>query len=167
MGAPSMRGRTARLAPAGLLALGAAIALASAAAALAAPAGKPLAGAANGNDVEARYRSDRALCESGLSAQDRATCLKEAAAARAAARRNELGKSQIDYEANALIRCQRLPPADRADCEARMRGAGTTRGSVEEGGIYRETITREIPARIPAREPAHPEPAGNGPPPTR
>lgn len=163
-----MRGHTARLVPAGLLALGAAIALASAAAALAAPAGKPLAGAvANDNEVEARYRSDRALCESGLSAQDRATCLKEAAAARAAARREELGKSHVDYEANALIRCQRLPPADRADCEARMRGAGTTRGSVEEGGIYRETITREIPARIPAREPAHPEPAGNGPPPTR
>ena len=25
-----------------------------------------------------------------------------------------------------------------------VRGGGTTRGSVEEGGIYRETVTREV-----------------------
>jgi hypothetical protein len=27
-----------------------------------------------------------------------------------------------------------------------MQGQGTTRGSVEGGGIYRELITREVPA---------------------
>ena len=45
-----------------------------------------------------------------------------------------------------------LPSGERADCEYRVRGGGTARGSVEAGGIYRETVTREIPA--PTVEPA-------------
>lgn len=100
-----------------------------------------------GSDAEARYRQERALCESGLSPQDRAACLREAAAARAEARRSQPGHGLGDaarYLENALARCKPLPPEDRADCEYRVHGGGTTRGSVEEGGIYRETVTREV-----------------------
>jgi hypothetical protein len=98
-------------------------------------------------DVEARYRSERERCERIEPAADRATCLREAAAARAEARRGRLANGADDpirYLENALRRCEPLPPDDRADCEYRVRGGGTTRGSVEEGGIYRETVTREV-----------------------
>ena len=41
-----------------------------------------------------------------------------------------------------------LPAEDRDLCRARMRGEGVTRGSVEEGGIYRElTVIEGRPAR--------------------
>ena len=98
-------------------------------------------------DIETRYRNERARCERTESAADRATCLREAAAARAEARRGRLANGADDpirYLENALRRCEPLPPEDRADCEYRVRGGGTTRGSVEEGGIYRETVTREV-----------------------
>lgn len=97
--------------------------------------------------VEARYRQERERCERIEPAADRATCLREAAAARAEARHGRLANGAHDpirYLENALRRCEPLPPEDRADCEYRVRGGGTTRGSVEEGGIYRETVTREV-----------------------
>ena len=131
----------------------------SSAGALAAGPGTPAAAVAPRPGGDARYADERALCESGLSQQDRQACLKEAAAARAAARHGEL--EHLDaarYLDNALARCRPLPPDDRADCEARIRGSGTTRGSVEAGGIYRETVTREIepPGDAPAPAPAQP-----------
>ncbi|MCD6732041.1 MAG: hypothetical protein LT103_00370 [Burkholderiaceae bacterium] len=117
------------------------------------------AGAANGPD--ARYRQERERCEQMQSPDERASCLREAAAARAEARGGRLGSGPDDpirYLENALRRCEPLPPDERADCEYRVRGGGTTRGSVEAGGIYRETVTREIPAQgevsVPAQAPA-------------
>jgi hypothetical protein len=103
---------------------------------------------ASGDDAETRYREQRALCESGLSPQDRASCLQEAAAALNEARSGRLagntGNVADDrFQRNALARCQPLPEADRAACEARMTGEGTTRGSLESGGIYRELTIRE------------------------
>lgn len=100
------------------------------------PAGTPA-------DIEAAYQRERALCLSGLTHQERADCLREAGAARAEARRGLLKDPAppSQYMENALQRCRALPDADRADCEARVRGEGTVRGSVEAGGIYRETRT--------------------------
>jgi hypothetical protein len=95
------------------------------------------------SDAQARYQQERAACESGKSHQDRATCLREAGAALGEARRGRLEDTQAQYENNALIRCNPLPPEDRKACIARMQGQGTTRGSVAGGGIYRELITRE------------------------
>lgn len=99
--------------------------------------------AAPADDIEAKYQRDRTLCLAGLTHQARSDCLREAGAARDEARRARLGNGQppSEYLENALKRCQRLPEADRADCEARVRGEGTQRGSVESGGIYRETRT--------------------------
>lgn len=107
------------------------------------------AGPTGAPDVEARYRQERERCERIEPAADRASCLREAAAARAEARRGRLANGADDpirLLENALQRCEPLPPDDRADCEYRVRGGGTTRGSVEEGGIYRESVTREIQA---------------------
>ena len=44
-------------------------------------------GAAGAADAQARYQQDRAACMSGQSNQDHATCLREAGAALAQARR--------------------------------------------------------------------------------
>lgn len=89
-------------------------------------------------DIEARYQSERAACESGKTGQDRATCLREAAAAREAARQGQLNDQPGSYEKNALARCELLPEADRDLCRRRTRNEGVTQGSVPGGGIYRE-----------------------------
>jgi hypothetical protein len=70
---------------------------------------------------------------------------REAAAARREAmqdmKRGRVEEDPAVYEKNRLMRCNYLPAGDRQDCERRMRGEGTTSGSVEGGGIYRELRT--------------------------
>jgi len=117
-------------------------------------------------DSADRYEADRALCISGLTHQEREDCLREAAAARQAARRGKLENpgDAAEYRRNALRRCERLPEQFREDCIARMQGEGTmTEGSVEGGGIYRERrelIPAPTPAPGPASSPSRPPPAG-------
>ncbi len=94
-------------------------------------------------DARARYEQERAVCLSGQSNQDRATCLREAGAAYAEARKLGADESKSQYQRNASKRCAALPDADRRDCMARMQGQGTTSGSVAGGGISRELVTRE------------------------
>jgi len=89
----------------------------------------------------AQANKDRAGCD-GVQ-QDRAACLREAGAAQQAARANGLTSEPENYRKNASARCQLQPPADRADCEARVRGTGTStrEGSVMGGGTLQETVT--------------------------
>lgn len=107
-----------------------------------------VAAAAGGNlsEAQARYRQDRAACMSGQSWEDRATCLREAAAALQAAKRGQLRDDSSVYERNRLLRCDRLKGDDREDCIRRMHGEGTVKGSVESGGTYRELRTT-VPAQ--------------------
>ena len=101
-------------------------------------------------DIQARYLKERAVCLQGMSHQDRATCLKEAGAARDEARRGLLNDGDAKYKRNSRERCDALTGDDAADCRARMRGAGTTTGSAEAGGIFRETVTVETKPADPA-----------------
>jgi hypothetical protein len=95
-------------------------------------------------DAQARYQQERAVCTSGQSNQDRATCLQEAGAAFAQARRDDLDDGPaVHYQRNALQRCEALSGDDRQACVARMQGQGTTSGSVAAGGIFRELVTRD------------------------
>lgn len=96
-----------------------------------------------GSNAPSSYERERAACVDGSSQQDRATCLKEAGAARDEARRGQLGTSTkaSDTQVNATARCNALPAKDQDDCIARINGAGTTSGSVKNGGIYRELVT--------------------------
>lgn len=90
----------------------------------------------------ARYEVERAMCLRGASSQDLDTCLREAGAAYAQARRGAAGDDDAaQLEANRLRRCDPLPSDQRRDCIARMQGQGTTSGSVAGGGIYRELVT--------------------------
>lgn len=95
------------------------------------------------SDAQARYNQERARCMSGQSHQDRTTCLKEAGAALDEAKRGGLSAGA---QGNATARCDAQPAADKAACLARVQGAGATSGSVEGGGVIRET-TEVIPAK--------------------
>ena len=97
------------------------------------------------SNAQAQYQKDRAACMSGNTHQDRATCLREAGAALVEARRGGLAATdESTYVRNTMDRCVPLPPADQEDCVRRMQGEGMVRGSVEEGGIYRE-LRRTVP----------------------
>lgn len=93
------------------------------------------------SDAQQRYKQERARCLSGQSHQDRATCLREAGAALKEERRNRLVNDGSNLSANATARCNAQPAADRDACVQRILGAGTTSGSVEGGGLIRQTET--------------------------
>jgi hypothetical protein len=97
------------------------------------------------SDAQSVYQSERAACLSGATNQDRATCLKEAGAALQEARRGGLDDGQARLEENRLLRCDGQPPEDRQNCVRRMKGEGSTSGSVEAGGIYRELVVPDVP----------------------
>lgn len=94
--------------------------------------------------ARARFQQDSAVCNSGRSNQDRATCMQEARAALAASQGGRLPAAEPNLARNATQRCAPLPPEDRQDCIARMQGQGTTSGSAASGGIYRELVTRTV-----------------------
>jgi hypothetical protein len=96
-------------------------------------------------EAQATYKEDRAACMRGEGGQDRATCLKEAAAALQEAKRGGLNSNRSEFERNRLARCDQQPAADREECVRRM-NEGTTTGSVQGGGVLRELRTT-VPAR--------------------
>lgn len=105
----------------------------------------PLASAqtADGNtgiDASGNAKSEMAACRSGKTAEDRATCMKEARNAQAAKRTGKL-QNYGDFSANALERCKVFKaPDDQSACQARVEQARID-GSVAEGGILREART--------------------------
>lgn len=92
------------------------------------------------------YLKDRADCEAGRTAEDRATCLKEAGAAQDERKRNRLDNNG-SMRQNAIERCNVVAAKDKADCLARIEGPNQpnqttkTTGSVAGGGVIRETTT--------------------------
>ncbi len=101
-----------------------------------------------------RYQQERSACLTGLSHQDRETCLYEARSVYRDASRGALNNGESDLEVNARKRCEPLPVPDRLACLARMDGAGVTLGSAEEGGIYRELLVREVVREVAPTRPA-------------
>lgn len=99
--------------------------------------------AAYAADVPGQSEADKqqAACLSGQSNQDKATCLKEASAARAEARRGKLDDGTANHQKNSVERCKALPASEQSDCLARMKGSGTVSGSVAAGGLLREQKT--------------------------
>lgn len=87
---------------------------------------------------------ERQNCMDGQTNQDRATCLREAGAAKQESQRGNL-RDTADYNNNASKRCDTLPADQKADCERRSMGEGSASGSVGSGGVVRELVT-PIPA---------------------
>jgi hypothetical protein len=116
--------------------------------------------------AKSTYLKERADCEAGRTAEDKATCLKEAGAAQQERKRNQLDNTG-SMRQNAIERCNTVAPKDKADCLARIEGPShtnqttTTSGSVAGGGVIRETTTTTtgqptiviIPAAAPASAP--------------
>jgi hypothetical protein len=119
----------------------AAIAALCGASALAATAAAP-----GSSEIQVRYEQERSRCLAGQSGQPQETCLTEAAAARDAAKRNQLNDGDVKYRKNAKERCDALSGDDKRDCIARVKSAPNTTqsGSVKGGGIVKETVTREV-----------------------
>ena len=92
-----------------------------------------------------RYQQERQACLRGDTNQVLSACLNEAKAryAEKPGATPELSAAQLLQ--NATLRCDALKGADRDDCLARMRGEGTTQGSAQSGGIYRELVTPGTP----------------------
>jgi hypothetical protein len=106
--------------------------------------------------VQERYQQERSHCLDGSSNQDRATCLREAGAARDEALKQGLGNNSAAYADNQRQRCAVLPDDDRRDCLARMQGQGSTSGSVAAGGLLRELVTTVPAAAAPSAPVAAP-----------
>lgn len=115
-----------------------AVALLTAAAAAQAATPAPATG-----NAEPRYQQDREACLSGQTQQAQGVCLREAGAARNAARAGALHNSgKSDKAANAVERCEVFTKADEhAACLDRIRGAGNQSGSALQGGVLRESVT--------------------------
>ena len=91
--------------------------------------------------AQARYRQDIALCNSGQSYQDPATCRREAGSALAQAKRGDLSHPTGTYSKNALQRCAVHKGDDRAACEARILGQGDITQESQAGGLLLKSTT--------------------------
>ena len=103
------------------------------------------------NPVEAQHQEDRRACMAMTTASvvSREACLREAGAVREAALGGTLPEesSPAAMRRNALSRCEvHQDPVDRSACVRMVQGEGVSQGSVEGGGIIRETITVLEPA---------------------
>jgi len=122
-----------------------------------------LLGVSTGAHADEQYKQDVARCNSGQSAQPKATCLREAGAAQVERRRNGLTEPSSSTEAqNAMQRCDRLPSDQRQGCMQLMSGQGqtTVQGSVAGGGVLRQTEI-QVPAGTPGTG-SSTYPAGSG-----
>lgn len=97
-------------------------------------------------DHSGSYPHEVQSCMSGMTQQDRATCLKEARNAHADKTRGVLYDGG-NLQANAMARCNVFTDGeDKAACEARVLGMGETSGSVAQGGVLREAETVVLPS---------------------
>lgn len=105
------------------------------------------------DELTARYQQDLAECEAQQATQDLAACRLEARNALAEAKRNLLSDTTANlFEKNQFKRCRVFKGDDREACEARVRGDGSSTGSVQSGGILHEVVRPVPPA--PATPPA-------------
>lgn len=107
--------------------------------------------AESNSQAQANYQKERNECMSGQTAESKKTCLREAGAALADAKRGRLDRNNNEskFEQNALARCDVFKNSDdHAMCERRVR-EGTVEGSVSAGGDIRE-LSVQVPVSAPA-----------------
>ncbi|MDP3761956.1 MAG: hypothetical protein Q8R01_15725 [Ramlibacter sp.] len=98
-----------------------------------------------GIDASGSYQQEVQACTTGRTQQDRETCLREARNAQADKKRGVLDNAGAQFDANAAARCEVLTGEDKAACQARVMGYGSTSGSVAGGGLLREVETVVMP----------------------
>lgn len=105
-----------------------------------------IASGTTGIDASGNAKHEMAACKSGMTQQDRATCMREAENAQAARKDGKLKEGNDEYAVNALKRCDALTGENRIACQARISGYGDAAGSVAGGGVIREVETVVVPA---------------------
>jgi len=98
-----------------------------------------------GIDASGSYQQEVQACMTGRTQQDRETCLKEARNAQGEKKRGVLDNAGSQFQSNAAARCDVLTGEEKAACQARVMGYGTTSGSVAGGGLLREVETVVMP----------------------
>lgn len=98
-----------------------------------------------GIDASGSYQQEVQACLTGRTQQDRETCLTEARNAQADKKRGVLDNAGAQFRSNAAARCEVLAGEDKAACQARVMGYGSTSGTVAGGGILREVETVVMP----------------------
>lgn len=107
-------------------------------------------------DNSGDYRQEVQACREGRTAEDRATCLREARNAQADKRRGVL-TTVGTLRDNALARCSvHREKIDQDACQERVQGAAQVSGSVAGGGLLREYVVTLPPP------PASPDAASMG-----
>ena len=100
-----------------------------------------------GIDASGSFQQEMNACMTGKTQQDKDTCMREARNAQADKKRgvleNASGNAQL--KANATERCNALSGEDKAACELRINGYGSTSGSVAGGGVVRQVETAVVP----------------------
>jgi hypothetical protein len=99
-----------------------------------------------GIDASGSYQQEVQACMTGKTQQDQATCLKEARNAQADKKHGVLDNAGGQFQNNAAVRCDVLSGEEKAACQARVLGYGSTSGSVAGGGMIREVETVVMPA---------------------
>ncbi len=97
-------------------------------------------------DAQARFRAEMAQCNSGQSSQPVNVCRTEARNALAESRRGGLTDASDQYTRNAVLRCAEFQGAERSACEDRVFSPSRVEGSVDGGGILRESVI-VVPAK--------------------
>ena len=104
-----------------------------------------VASGTTGIDATGNAQSEANACITGMTQQDRETCLREVRNANADKRAGKLDNAGGQFGANAVQRCDVLMGQDKIACEARVAGVGNTQGSVAGGGVIREIETVVVP----------------------
>ena len=99
-----------------------------------------------GIDASGSYQQEVNACMTGKTQQDQATCLREARNAQADKKRGVLDNSGAQFDSNAASRCEVMAGEEKAACQVRVLGYGSTTGSVASGGVLREVETVVLPA---------------------
>lgn len=115
-------------------------------------ASNPVMAAGSGITEGSHTRAHSTRCTYGIAQDGSNNCMSRAEFEITRSRQAALDADPAQYLRNALARCEGVKGVDQQDCVSRIKGAGTTSGSVEGGGIYRELLT-VIPGK-----PAEPAP---------
>ena len=132
----SRRAATAKFAAAAILAF---------AAAAATVASAQVATGTTGIDASGSNAAETAACNTGMTQQNRETCLREARNAESDRRAGKLDSNGAPGP-NAAQRCDVCQGEEKIACQARVVGVGETKGSVAGGGVIREVETVVVPA---------------------
>lgn len=87
-------------------------------------------------------------CNSGMTQEDKPTCLLEARNAALDRKKGQLEEAGHDsFADNRMKRCEVFKDAEsQAACVARVKGMGETEGNVSKGGVLMEVETIKVPA---------------------